>query len=210
MEVMGMVMTIQVPHKVTSAFAALLMLAAATDAHAAGWREQISAADSDRLADLENSRNRAVAEAEHGKGAGDFRAIQETFGAAGHDVPANALVGNWRCRQMKLGGMTDYTVFSWFPCRIERVNGELRLEKQGTQRMAGTLYAENGAWIYLGAQSARGEPWHRYSGNGDSVGGAINPDDQVGVLTGIGKNRLRLELPAPAVESDFDAIEFVR
>src|SRR5580693_8327735 len=139
-----MVMTKQVPHKVTLAFAALLMLAAATDAHAAGWREQISAADSTRLADLENSRDRAVAEAEHGKGAGDLRAIREPGGASGHDVPAHALLGNWRCRQMKLGGMTDYTVVSWFPCRIQRVNGELRLEKQGTQRMAGTLYPEGG------------------------------------------------------------------
>ena len=205
-----MVMTTQVPRKVTLGFAALLMLAAATDARAASWREQISAADSTRLADLENSRDRAVAEARLGHGTGDFHAIQETFGPAGHEVPANAMLGHWRCRQMKLGGMADYTVFNWFSCRIARVNGELRIEKQGTQRMAGTLYPEGGMWVYLGAQSAKGEPWRRYSGNGASVGGAANPDDQVGVLVGIGNNRLRLELPSPAVESDFDAIELVR
>ena len=112
---------------------------------------------------------------------------------------------------MKLGGMTDYAVFSWFPCRISRVNGGIWFEKEGTQRMAGYLYPENGVFVYLGAQSARGEPWHRYSGNAASVGAPVNPDDQVGVLVGIGANRLRIDLPAPATqESDFDAIELER
>lgn len=203
-------MTIQVGHKAGFVFAALLMLAAATDNAHAGWREQISEADAARLADLENSRSRALAQAQHGDGSGDFRAIRETMGSPGHEVPESALYGTWRCRQMKLGGMTDYAVFSWFSCRISKVNGVIRFEKQGTQRMAGTLYPENGMWIYLGAQSARGEPLHAYSGNGQSAGGAINPDDQVGVLVGIGNNRLRIDLPAPAVESDFDSIELVR
>ena len=203
-------MTIQVPHKVVFAFAALLMLAAVTDTAQAGWREQISAADSARLADLENSREHALAQAQRGNGTGDFRAIRETLGSPGHEVPERALYGNWRCRQMKLGGMTDYAVFNWFSCRIVKINGGVRFEKQGTQRMVGTLYPENGMWIYLGAQSARGEPLHRYSGSGESVGGGTNPDDQVGVLVGIGNNRLRIDLPAPAVESDFDSIELVR
>jgi hypothetical protein len=210
-----MVMTMQVRHKITFAIAALLMLAAALDsAHAAGrnegWREQISAHDSDRLANLEDSRQHAVAEAEHGNGSGDVRAIRETLSPPGHEVPARALYGNWRCRQIKLGGMTDYAVFSWFPCRITKANGGIRFEKLGTQRMAGMLYPENGMWVYLGAQSARGEPLHAYSGGGASVGGAANIDDQVGVLVGIGNNRLRIDLPAPAVESDFDSIELVR
>jgi len=29
--------------------------------------------------------------------------------------PEQTLVGSWRCRQMKLGGMTGYAVFNWFP-----------------------------------------------------------------------------------------------
>ena len=44
-----------------------------------------------------------------------------------------------------------------------------------------------------------------------SAGSEINPDDQVGVLVGIGNDHLRLDLPSPGTqESDFDTIELVR
>ena len=57
--------------------------------------------------------------------------------------------------------------------------------------MAGYLYPEQGGlWVYVGAQSAKGEPLHRYSGRGDSVGAKSTADDQVGALVGIGSNRL--------------------
>jgi hypothetical protein len=207
---MGTVMTNQVPHKLIFAAAALAALTVSAPAFA-GWRDQISTYDAQRLADIADTRERALAEAEHGNGSGDVRAIKETFAPQGRTVPESTLYGAWRCRQMKLGGMTDYAVFSWFPCRISRSGDGIWFEKHGTQRMAGYLYPENGMWVYLGAQSARGEPWHRYSGNAASVGAPVNPDDQVGVLVGIGANRLRIDLPAPATqESDFDAIELER
>jgi len=198
-----------VVHKASFAFLALIAL---TGTASAGWRDQITNYDADRLTSLEDVRAAAVQEAQSRSGTGDFRAIQETFGAEAHGVPEQALVGSWRCRQMKLGGMTGYAVFSWFPCTIAKVNGGLWFEKQGTQRMAGYLYPEDGGlWVYLGAQSARGEPWHRYSGRFASVGAEVTPDDQVGALVGIGRNALRIDLPQPATqESDFDSIELVR
>jgi hypothetical protein len=204
-----MAMTKRVLHRIV--FASALMLAAATQSAMAGWQDQITPADSARLADLQHARQRGMAEAQHGRGTGDVRAIRETFSAAPRTVPERALYGAWRCRQMKLGGMTDYAVFNWFPCRISKVNGGIWFEKQGTQRMAGYLYPQDGMFVYLGAQSAKGEPLHRYSGNGAAVGAAVNPDDQVGLLVGIGNNRLRIDLPSPATqESDFDVIELVR
>jgi hypothetical protein len=204
-----MVMTNMVVHKAGFAVLALIAL---TGTASAGWRDQITNYDADRLTRLEDVRAAAVQEAQSRGGTGDFRAIQETFGAEAHGVPEQALVGSWRCRQMKLGGMTGYAVFSWFPCTISHVNGGLWFEKQGTQRMAGYLYPEDGGlWVYLGAQSARGEPWHRYSGRFASVGADVTPDDQVGALIGIGRNALRIDLPQPATqESDFDSIELVR
>jgi Domain of unknown function (DUF4893) len=204
-----MVMTKMVVHKASFAFLALIAL---TGTASAGWRDQITNYDADRLTHLEDVRAAAVQEAESRGGTGDFRAIQETFGPEAHGVPEQTLVGTWRCRQMKLGGMTGYAVFNWFPCTISRVNGGLWFEKQGTQRMAGYLYPEDGGlWVYLGAQSARGEPWHRYSGRFASVGAEVTPDDQVGALVGIGRNVLRIDLPQPATqESDFDSIELVR
>jgi hypothetical protein len=73
----------------------------------------------------------------------------------------------------------------------------------------GTLYPDNGAWVYLGASSARGEPVHAYSGASASIGASVTPDDQIGLLTGIGDNHLRLEIPA-VQESLLDMVEFKR
>ena len=205
-------MTKTVLHRVTLVGLAFVALTVTVVTASADWRDQITNYDADRLTHLEDSRAAAVQEAQTRGGSGDFRAIQETFNAEARGVPEQALMGSWRCRQMKLGGMTGYAVFSWFPCTISRVNGGIWFEKQGTQRMAGYLYPEQGGlWVYLGAQSAKGEPWHRYSGRFASVGAEVTPDDQVGALVGIGDNRLRIDLPTPATqESDFDAIELVR
>lgn len=198
----------KVVHKGSLLFAAGLMLASGSAF--ADWQGQISQSDLQRLAAMPAARTRALEEASHGAGQGDLRALQAVVGAPARGVPEAALYGTWRCRQMKLGGMADYMVYSWFTCRISRVNGGLWFQKEGTQRMAGYLYPQDGMWVYLGAQSAKGEPLHRYSGNAGSLGASVNPDDQVGALVGIGRNRLRLDLPSPAIESDFDTIELVR
>jgi len=201
-------MTRRVPRK--TVFAALALMAL-TGAARADWHDQIAPADVDRLAHLGDAREDALQQARQRGGSGDFRAIQQTLQPDSHAVPEQALAGNWRCRQIKLGGATGYYVFSWFNCRISHVNGGLWFEKNGTQRMAGFLYPQEGMWVYLGAQSAKGEKLHRYSGRAASAGGDANPDDQVGVLVGIGNNRLRLDLPSPGTyESDFDTIELVR
>jgi hypothetical protein len=203
-----MAMTRQAPRK--TVFAALALLAL-TGAARAEWHDQISPRDVDRLAHLGDAREDALQQARQRGGFGDFRAIRQILEPASRAVPEQVLTGNWRCRQIKLGGASGYYVFSWFNCRISRVNGGIWFEKNGTQRMAGFLYPQEGMWIYLGAQSAKGEPLHRYSGRAASVGGDTNPDDQVGVLVGIGNNHLRLDLPSPGTqESDFDTVELIR
>ncbi len=112
---------------------------------------------------------------------------------------------------MKMGGMNAYIVYQWFDCRIVPMNGGLLLQKTtGSLRTQGWLYPENGAWIYLGSQSARGERLGNYSGRTPSAGAPATPDDQIGLLTGIGNNRLRLEIPGPVEESTYDIIEFAR
>ncbi|HWY60446.1 MAG TPA: DUF4893 domain-containing protein [Rhizomicrobium sp.] len=202
-------MTKTAPHRLTLALVALLAL---TGSAFADWREQITNYDAGRLTGLEAARGDAVRQAQTRGGTGDYGAIKETFEADAHGVPEQALYGAWRCRQMKLGGMTGYAVFSWISCSISKRNDGIWFQKQGTQRMAGYLYPEQGGlWVYIGAQSARGEPLHRYSGRRPSLGAETTPDDQVGALVGIGNNRLRMDLPTPSTqESDFDAIELVR
>jgi hypothetical protein len=190
--------------------AAMAMLFMATPA-LADWRQQASPADIDRLAQLATIRADALHAAETWRGQGDLGALRRVMAPEGRTVPARAMLGNWRCREMKLGGISPYMVYKdWFRCSIRAVHGGLMFRKlTGTQRTSGFLYPQDGAWIYLGASSAKNEPWHRYSGRAPSLGAAVTPDDQIGILAGIGNNHLRLEIPATQ-ESLLDVIELAR
>jgi hypothetical protein len=177
----------------------------------AQWQDRISPADLERLSHLSDIREAALADAGRGPGRGDVSAIDRVMRAQGHTVPANALTGDWRCRQIKLGRMSAFMVYDrWFTCSIRPMRGGLVLEKSGGgQPFAGHLFPENGAWVYVGASHVRGEPRHSYSGASSSLGAPITPNDQVGLLTGIGDNHLRLEIPA-VQESLLDVVEFKR
>ncbi|MBN9588378.1 MAG: DUF4893 domain-containing protein [Alphaproteobacteria bacterium] len=192
-----------------------LALGAATlsipDPAQAGWQQQASAADAQRLAQLPAIRAQAIHAAMTWKGQGDLNELRGALEPEGRTIPAGALVGNWRCREIKLGGISPYIVYrDWFRCTVRRANGGLLFRKvTGTQRTAGYLYPRDGAWVYLGASSAKNEPWHQYSGRSPSLGAEVTPDDQIGLLTGIGNNHLRLEIPA-VQESLLDVIELRR
>jgi hypothetical protein len=177
----------------------------------AGWQDQVSPADLDRLGHLAQIRDAALADAGHGRGRGDGRVIARVMQPDGHAINANDLIGHWRCRQIRLGGMAPYMVYDrWFDCNIRASDNGLLLDKMnGSQRFAGRLFPENGAWVYRGASSVRGEPRHNYSGASPALGAQVTPDDQIGLLAGIGDNHLRLEIPA-VQESLLDVVEFAR
>jgi hypothetical protein len=177
----------------------------------AGWQDVASKADQQRLASLGDAKQKGLAEAHAGAGAGDASAIDSALGPDSHAPSAGEIVGSWRCRTIKLGGMTPYVVYSWFNCRISNRGGGLYFEKtSGSQRTNGFLYPADGGFVYLGASSVIGEPPHAYSGNGASAGAGATPDDQIGILTAINARHARLELPYPVLESTFDVIELKR
>jgi hypothetical protein len=194
---------------IPTSFAAALLLGTVS-AHAQ-WQDRVSPADLDRLSHLSEIREAALADAGRGPGRGDVRVIDRVMRPEGRAIPAKALAGDWRCRQIKLGRMSAFMVYDrWFTCSIRPVGGGLLLEKTGgSQPFAGHLFAENGAWVYVGASHVRGEPQQVYSGASPALGAQVTPDDQVGLLTGIGDNHLRLEIPA-VQESLLDVVEFTR
>lgn len=177
----------------------------------ADWQNLVSPADLDRLNRFYEIRDAAWNGAQQGEGLGDRRALARVMQSEGKTVPASVLAGAWRCRQMKLGGISAYIVYDrWFRCSIRAVPGGFALSKtDGSQLFSGFLYPQDGAWIYVGASRVRGEPAHRYSGPPPSLGAPATPDDQIGLLTGIGDDRLRLEIPA-VQESLLDVVEFTR
>ncbi|MBU6297053.1 MAG: DUF4893 domain-containing protein [Alphaproteobacteria bacterium] len=191
--------------------AAVLTFALLGAAANAGWQDVASRYDQARFAKLAESRAAGLAQASQQGGSGDASAIHETLDPVAVAAAPSEIEGDWRCRQIKLGGMTPYIVYSWFHCRIAEQDGHLTFAKlSGSQHAFGTLYPEGGGFVYLGATTMKGEPTRHYSGDGASVGAPATPDDQIGLLSLTGPGRARLELPYPVQESTFDVIELRR
>jgi hypothetical protein len=194
--------------------AALIALLFLTAAAAAGWREEAAPRDVERLSHLSESRAKGMQEAAQASPA-DVAAIRSILQSGAITASPSALKGNWRCRSMKLGGLTPAIVYSWFRCRISEKGGALFFEKlSGSQRTSGYLYPEQGGYVYLGASYVTGygpneKPPH-YSGAAAAAGAPATPDDQIGLLSQLYDGRLRLELPYPVQESTFDVIELKR
>ena len=192
-----------------AAVATLLLLSAAANA---GWRDDASASDVQRLGQLAEAKAKALVEAESGKPS-DVAAIKSILQEG--PVSAGHLTGTWKCRTMKLGGLTPTIVYSWFTCRISEKEGRLFFEKLGgSQRTSGYLYPDAGGYVYLGASyvhyNGANEKPPVYSGTGAAAGASATPDDQIGLLTLTYDGRARLELPYPVQESTFDVIELKR
>ncbi len=156
---------------------------------------------------LEESKAKGMQEAQAGSDMGAIHGVLDPEGG-----PAEGLEGTWRCRLIKLGGMTPSRVYSWFTCRVSDRGGHLFFNKiNGSTRTSGYLYpARNGKYVYLGAEYMSTEPMHAYSGGGASVGATQTPDDEIGLVSGLGAGHARIELPYPVQESAFDVIELRR
>jgi len=198
-----------------SKIAAALTFALIATAANAGWRDEASQFDAQRLSRLDESRAKGLDEASRGASPSDLAAIDSVIHAQVTTASPSALTGAWRCRTIKLGGVTPDIVYSWFRCRISERGGALFFEKlSGSQRTSGFLYSEGSGYVYLGASyvTAYGPPEKPpvYSGRGASAGAAATPDDQIGLLSLLADGRARLELPYPVQESTFDVIELKR
>jgi hypothetical protein len=194
------------------AFAILLLISTPA---IAGWQDQASSFDAQRLARLDESRAKGLDEASRGAPAADLAVIHSVLDAEAVSASPEALAGNWRCRTIKLGGITPDVVYGWFRCRISLKGGAPTFEKlSGSQRTSGILYPQGGGFVYLGASyvTAYGPPEKPpvYSGNGAQTGAGATPDDQIGLLSLLSDGRARLELPYPLQESSFDVIELKR
>ena len=180
----------------------------------AGWQDVASPYDVQRLSRLDEAHVRAADAVVVDPTERDGAAVQSALSVDGHPLSRGEIIGNWRCRQAKTGGIRPPIGYSWFRCRVSERDGHLFFQKlNGSQRVAGWLYPhESGGFVLLGGWSVKGEPMHMYSGNGASAGAPTSPDDAVALVTGAGEGRVRLEFPFPGAgsESVYDAIEMRR
>jgi hypothetical protein len=178
----------------------------------AGWEDVASPYDVHRLARLDEARAKGADAAHSGEVQRDRAAVQSALTGGTRPLSRGEIVGNWRCRTAKTGGILPAIGYGWFHCRVSDRDGHLFFEKlNGTQRVAGYLYPhESGGFVLLGGWSVKGEPMHMYSGDGVSAGAQSSPDDAVALVSGAGPGRVRLEFPFPGQESVYDVMELRR
>lgn len=164
----------------------------------------ITDSDRQRLASFDETRARALAVARAGGSPEDVATLASILG--GETVPfAGAdLTGNWQCRVTKLDGPVPLVIYTWFKCRISDDGAGLYLEKlTGSQRVTGRFFRDTEErLIFLGAGHYAHEAPLSYPQRDER--------DQVAYVYLIDDGRLRLEFPAPHLESRFDILELRR
>ena len=166
------------------------------------WMGIILPFDDERLVNLPETRAAALEEAAK---APDLPAVAALADAPTTPGDLDAILGDWRCRTIKIGGLLPLTIYSYFACTIGRDDAGFFIEKtSGSQRFTGRLYLGKapGELIFLGAG--------HYSDEAPQAYGADPERNQVRILRQLAPDQLLLKLPRPIFESNHDWIEFVR
>ncbi len=200
----------------------LLALSAALAPGAAtadDWRREASPYDVERIDAAPKALALAVEAARERGTPADIKEVDALLGPA-RPVEGEALLGDWRCRTLKLGGnFGGLTIYGWFKCRISIAEGGLYFEKlSGSQRTSGYLrpvYPSNGEglperYIYLGAAHYGGDPKSKYGGPANRLRRVGENKDDPGILEALGRNWMRIGFPLPVFESEYDFLELKR
>jgi hypothetical protein len=160
----------------------------------------ITEEDRERLTQLLSSRSRGLGEALAAEDAADRAAVGAVF-REGFTPVQTVPDGQYRCRTMKLGGISPLVVYSYFDCTI-RDEGTVVEKTSGSQRFTGSLTPAGGGLIYVGALHYGDEEPIRYDQDAER--------NQIGCLQQVAgeAKRFVLELPSPKFESVHDVIEF--
>ncbi|ESR26369.1 DUF4893 domain-containing protein [Lutibaculum baratangense] len=182
----------------------LLACPAAAQEVAPEFTELMNEADEARIARFDEALGQALIQAVKAGAFEDIETLQQAIGGEAQPTSAEGLIGDWRCRTIKIGGNLPLVAYGFFDCRIERVTGGLSLQKlSGSQRTSGRLVSLDGSrWGYVGADHYAREDPIAYDANSER--------NTVGILSRVGRDRLWLGMPEPQFESDFDVLELVR
>ncbi len=163
----------------------------------------ITPADKVRLDKYGETRKAALAEARAGN-PGEVKQLDAMLAKPPVSFSDKDLTGNWRCRTIKVGGLSPLVIYGWFKCKVTDDGSGWRLEKvSGSQRTKGRFFddGEKRA-IYLGSGYVSTDPAKSY-GSGPQT-------DQIGYAFRTGVGEWRIEFPAPYYESKLDILQFKR
>lgn len=182
-----------------------LALLGATVAQADGvFQTLVTKADAERLANYEQTREKALTEAQASGSAEDVETLDAVVSKPAVSFDGFDMTGDWQCRTIKVGGLSPVIVYGWFRCSVTDDGSGWLLEKtSGSQRTKGRFYTESDTRLhYLGSFFIAGDTPNPY-GSGPET-------DQVGFAYRASDGTWRIELPAPYYESKLDILEFRR
>ncbi|MGC1496836.1 MAG: DUF4893 domain-containing protein [Sulfitobacter sp.] len=167
--------------------------------------------DMARLNNFTTSAGAALLQALSGGAPDDVTSLTQALSGTPQIAFDETLNGDWKCRTMKLGGISPLVVYSPFDCQFGIENDGFKFEKRtGSQRTKGKVTLRDGRAVYVGIGFVAGQTPPDY---GDlpadfTSNGTIQTD--VAILERVSPTRARLMFPSPAVESDFDILELTR
>jgi hypothetical protein len=190
--------------------AALTLAAGVGRAAESDWHSAILPQDFDRLENLDEAIHQGNSQAAARPGP-EWLLVSELLAASSLTIATESLIGDYLCRTIKVGGITDLTVYGFFRCRIRTSADGLMIEKlTGSQRLSGMLYRDGERrFVLLAGSTVNDEPQRPYSAL-DRPPRLPDDYDVVGFLERIAANRLRLIQPWPNFESVYDLMELVR
>jgi hypothetical protein len=187
---------------------AALALAAsmlATPALATGEIESlITQADRQRLANYETTRTQALKEAHERPADADTAILDKVVSAPHLSWSSFDTTGDWQCRTIKTGGLSQLIIYGWFKCRVSDDGSGWTLTKlTGSQKTKGRFFTDSDTRVtYLGSFAVNDDPFPKY--------GAGPETDQAGYAFRMSDTSWRIEFPAPYYECKMDILEFRR
>jgi len=171
----------------------------------------LRAADAARLEGFSTAIGEALMEALAGGNAQDVAALTQALSGTPDIAFDETLVGNWKCRTMKLGGLSPLIVYTHFDCRFDLSSEGFTFEKlTGSQRTKGRIHLRDGRAIYVGVGYVAGQTPPAYEDLPADFRSNGKIQTQVAVFERISPTRARLMFPSPARESNFDILELTR
>ncbi|SEM67699.1 protein of unknown function [Loktanella fryxellensis] len=142
---------------------------------------------------------------------GDVDLLQDALAGTPVSPIQTSLPGDWTCRTLKLGGLTDLTVYAPFACTITADGTGFVIDKTtGSQRLTGRIDLIEGAMILTATgfvADATPLPYAELPPENESDG-TLWPI--VGVVTQAEPDHVRILMPQPLLESDLDILDLRR
>lgn len=178
----------------------------------AEWVNYANQYDKTRLQDYLLAINTGNADAYQAEQAAND-ALMALLSAEHQPIDPDALLGQWRCRTTKVGGIgNDITTYTYFACQFLQQGAQLFFEKtSGSQRTSGLVYANTShSMVYLGASTVNNDPQQPYSGPDNLLGKDVDNIDTPALLVQLADDHLLMLFPYPARESVYDILELRR